>query len=180
MKMRVLRFLDLSTRHFGLSDGISSGYAEAASVCLNRHHTPPATFELRDNVEDEAVEAHWVSPDDRTRRAWANADDATEAAAYAIALAALEVMRGLVAVSRAETRTGSDYYLGQRNTTLEDLEVSFRLEVSGTDAGGSSVINSRLRQKLEQARKGKSNLPAIASVVGFAALRVVSADVQPP
>jgi hypothetical protein len=104
----------------------------------------------------------------------------TEAAAYAIALAALEVMRGLVAVSRAETRTGSDYYLGQRNTTLEDLEVSFRLEVSGTDAGGSSVINSRLRQKLEQARKGKSNLPAIASVVGFAALRVVSADVQPP
>lgn len=149
-------------------------------MCLDRHHTPPATFELRDNVEDEAVEAHWVGPDDRTRRAWANADDATEAGAYAIALAALEVMRGLVAVRRAETRTGSDYYMGQLNSTLEDLEVSFRLEVSGTDAGGSSVINSRLRQKLEQARKGKSNLPAIASVVGFAALRVVSADVQLP
>jgi hypothetical protein len=33
-----------------------------------------------------------------------------------------------------------------------------------------------VRQKLYQARKGNSNLPAIASVVGFQALRIVSAD----
>ena len=85
-------------------------------------------------------------------------------------------MRGLVAVRRAETRTGADYYVGEPEAGLEDLEASFRLEISGTDEGNESCIISRLREKLTQASKGNSNLPAIASVVGFAALRIVSAD----
>ncbi len=178
MTTKSLLFSDLSTRHVGVSVGLSSGYAEAASVCLDRHHTSPATFQLVDNTQGEVAQADWVSADERTKRAWANADDATEAGAYAVALAGIEAMPGLVAVRRAETRTGADYYLVEPNGTLEDLEASFRLEVSGTDAGGPSVIDSRLRQKVEQARKGNSNLPAVASVVGFAALRVVSADVE--
>jgi hypothetical protein len=177
MTMRMLRFSDLSSRHVGVSAGIASGYAEAVCVCLDRHHTSPVSFQLKDNIENGVAQAEWVIADERTRRSWANADDATEAAAYALALAAIEAMRGLVAVRRAETRSGADYYLGEPDSTLEDLEASFRLEVSGTDAGGQSVIDTRLRQKLEQARKGNSNLPAIASVVGFAALRVVSEDV---
>ena len=65
---------------------------------------------------------------------------------------------------------------GSRGRQRNDLEVSYRLEVSGTDDGNEAAIHARLRQKLEQARKGSSNLPAIASVVGFAALRIVSAD----
>jgi hypothetical protein len=177
MTMKVLRFSDLNSRHVGVSAGIASGYAEAARVCLDRHHNPPVAFQLRHNAVDDIAQANWASADALTKRAWANADDATEAAAYAVALAAIEVTRGLVAVRRAETRTGADYYLAKPNGVLDDLEASFRLEVSGTDAGGLSVIDSRLRQKLEQARKGRSNLPAIASVVGFAALRVASEDV---
>jgi hypothetical protein len=49
----------------------------------------------------------------------------------------------------------------------EDLENCFRLEVSGTDAGTKSDIEVRLREKMEQTQRGKSNLPAIASIVGF-------------
>jgi hypothetical protein len=60
---------------------------------------------------------------------------------------------------------------------LEDLERSVRLEVSGTDEGSLSMIKSRLRQKLEQAGRVDSNLPALATVVGFAMLRIESADV---
>jgi hypothetical protein len=112
--------------------------------------------------------------------AWANNDDTTRDGAYGLALAAVEITRGLVAVSRAETRTGADYYLGTPDAVLDDLEASIRLEVSGTDEGGESVINSRLRQKLEQASKGCSNLPAMALVVGFKALRIVSEDVKKP
>jgi hypothetical protein len=62
---------------------------------------------------------------------------------------------------------------------MEDLEASVRLEVSGTDEGNLSTIRSRLRQKMEQAGRVESNLPALATVVGFAALRIESADVQP-
>ena len=52
------------------------------------------------------------------------------------------------------------------------LESCFRLEVSGVDAGGRSVVEARLRQKIDQTRRGASNLPAIASVVGFKELTV--------
>ena len=151
-------------------------YREAACICLDRHHASPMEFLLTDNDRDEHVSAEWVMPDERTKHAWANKDDATRDGAYALSLSAVEVMRGLVAVRRAETRTGADYYLGDPTRLWEGFEASFRLEVSGTDEGGEAVIRGRLREKLEQARKGNSNLPAIASVVGFAALRIVSAD----
>jgi hypothetical protein len=85
-------------------------------------------------------------------------------------------MRGLVAVIRAETLTGADYYLGRPGDQADDLEATLRLEVSGTDAGSEILIKARLRQKVEQARRGNSNLPAVASVVGFDALRIVIAD----
>jgi hypothetical protein len=145
---------------------------------LDRHHTSPAAFQLKDNGRIEQANAEWNTADERTKRAWANRDDATRDGAYGLALAAVEIMRGLVAVSRAETGTGADYYLGAPGEVLDDLEASVRLEVSGTDDGGESVINGRVRQKLEQASKGRSNLPAIASVVGFRALQIVSADVE--
>ena len=84
-------------------------------------------------------------------------DDTTEAGAYCLALANAEVTRGLVAVGRAQGRTGVDYYLGPADGT-EDLETSVRLEVSGTDEGNLSTMKARLRQKLEQAGRVDSNL----------------------
>ncbi len=159
---------------------MASNYAEAVRVCLDRHHSSGAEFQLADNGRIEKAIAEWETVDRRITSAWANRDDATRDGAYGLALAAVEIMRGLVAVSRAETRTGADYYLGTRDEVLQDLEASIRLEVSGTDEGGQSVINGRLKQKLEQANEGCSNLPAMASVVGFRALQIISADVKKP
>jgi len=173
-----LRFSDLSRRHFGVVDGIASSYSEAARVCLDRHHTSPTVFRLQDNDTHDTASVEWVRSDERLRGALANKDDATRDGAYGIAIAAIEVLRGLVAVRRAETRTGADYYLGEPGDTLEDLEASFRLEVSGTDQGNESIIRGRLREKVDQAARGNSNLPAIASVVGFAALIIMCADVS--
>jgi hypothetical protein len=80
-------------------------------------------------------------------------------------------------VRRAETGTGSDYYLGSPGDLQEDLENSLRLEVSGTDEGDGNIIRSRLRQKISQARAGNDNLPAVAAVVAFLALKIVASDV---
>lgn len=52
------------------------------------------------------------------------------------------------------------------NQDLEDLENWFRLEVSGTHLDKSEV-KRRLRVKLEHAKQGNSNLPALAAVIGF-------------
>ena len=92
-----------------------------------------------------------------------------EAGAYACALAAVELSDGLVAVHRAETRTGADYYIAAAGRALEDLEDCLRLEVSGVDRGEPSAVNQRLKEKLAQAAAGASNLPAMAGVVGFRA-----------
>jgi hypothetical protein len=111
-------------------------------------------------------------PDARVSNAHANEIDATEIGAYGLSLAAIEAVAGLVAVRRAETLTGADWYIAPSGTDTEDLETCIRLEVSGISAGGSRDVNSRLSKKVAQAARGNSNLPAIAAVVGFKVLEV--------
>jgi hypothetical protein len=77
---------------------------------------------------------------------------------------------GLLAVQRAETRTGADYYMAPVPVT--SLETAYRLEVSGVDHGDEKAVKRRLSEKVQQARRGSSNLPAIAAVVGFLERRI--------
>jgi hypothetical protein len=122
------------------------------------------------NVGSAVTEAivEWHSTTQRERHAWANETDATEAGAYGLALAGVE-LEGLVAVRRAETRTGADYYISIAGSVTDDLESCVRLEVSGIDRGDEAMIRQRLRQKVRQALAGLSSLPAMAAVVGFRA-----------
>src|SRR5438874_13353814 len=77
-----LKFTNLSSRHRGISSGVSKAYSEAARVCLDRHHRSPQPFELQDNRRKQQGAADWARPNKRTKDAWANSDDATEAGAY--------------------------------------------------------------------------------------------------
>ena len=180
MPSKPLAFTDLDRRHAGVSPGLAATFAEAVRVCLDRHHRSPSTFRVTGNQSEHRATLEWQGAGDRLNAAWANTDDATEYGAYGLSLAAIESTRGLVAVRRAETRTGADYYLGLPGADPEDLEFAFRLEVSGTDLGNEAAIQARVREKLEQARLGHSNLPAIAAVAGFAAARIVIADLPAP
>lgn len=174
-----LRIDALESAHPGLSKGVAESYREAAEVCFSRHHSPPTEWVLERRGLLQAI-AHWQPPDDRTKRAWANKIDATEAGAYCVALAALEITDGLVAVARAETRTGADYYVAPHGSVPDDLEVASRLEVSGIDDSSAASVKTRLRQKLAQAARGRSSLPAIATVVGFSSAQVAIADAPKP
>ena len=169
MENTTLPIHDMAERHHGLTVAVAESNTEAARVCLDRHHESPVGFEITHSNRVTNVVTEWKKTDERTRGAWANEIDATEAGACACALAAVEVCDGLVAVGRAETKTGADYYIAPAGALLHDLEDSLRLEVSGVDHGDQSVVNQRLQQKLEQAAAGASNLPAMAGVVGFRA-----------
>jgi hypothetical protein len=157
--------------HPGLTPSLARTYAEAASVCLDRHHQRPAHIEIVHSPEKtgEVYELLWTLPGSRERAAWANTADATRDGAYSLALASAQVELGLVAVSRAETLTGADYYLGEPGQTsaVDDLERAFRVEISGVDLGSRATIRQRLRRKANQLRRGDSSLPAFACVVGF-------------
>ncbi|MEA5578628.1 hypothetical protein [Anabaena sp. UHCC 0451] len=158
----------MADRHQALTPSLAGSYLEAAIVSLDRHHTSPKEFTLENDRVESRAKVVWDSADKRVRAAWANNDDATRDGAYAFALAATELLRGLFAIQRAETLTGADYYIAPLGQNIEDLENWIRLEVSGTNLDKNKV-RYRLQAKVEQARQGNSNLPAIAVVVGFKA-----------
>lgn len=156
----------MADRHRGLTPSIAGSYLEAARVCLDRHYISPKEFILENDREESIANVVWESTDDRIRDAWENKDDATRDGAYILAIAATELLRGMVAVRRMSTRTGADYYIAPANQELEDLENCFRLEVSGTDSD-KALVKRRLREKIDQTKRGRSNLPALVVIVGF-------------
>lgn len=162
----VLPIDDMDKRHAGLTPGVAGAYYEAACVSLSRNHSPPQDFDIVRDSTQVTAEVKWMPPDARRSAAWANQSDATRDGAYACAIAAAEVTCDMVAVGRAETLTGADYYIAPRGFGIRDFENCTRLEVSGTHCDASEV-RRRLNDKVQQARQGQSPLPAIAVVVGF-------------
>lgn len=155
-------------RHPGLSDAAASFLVEALCVCLDRHHTPPTDFAILANGDTSSVTVAWESTDETMRASHGNELDATRDGAYACALAAVELSQRLVAVARAEHRSGADFYVAPATST-DDLQTWIRLEVSGTDRGNLTTVRNRLTEKLEQLRTGNVDTPGIACVVSFRA-----------
>ena len=158
-------FQTLHERHIGLYEPLCRAYADAAGICLSRHHKSPIDIQINKQMEICMREVRWEIPDNQAVRSWANDNDTTRDAAYSVSLAVIEAEFGLFALTRAETKTGADYYIGPLDAS--DLENAFRLEVSGTDRGSLSVIRSRLREKVDQLRSGNLSKPGIAVVIGF-------------
>ena len=171
---------DMSGRHIGLSLGLATSYHEAARVCLDAHHKSPVGFSVENDDSPSSVRVEWAVSNDALRNAWRNEIDAAEAAGYCFAIAATELIRELFAVSRAETRTGADYYLASKGRSMNDLEDCIRLEVSGTSRGTISYLRQTLVKKSNQARRGASNLPALAAVVGFLNQKILVKSVDKP
>ena len=174
---------DMAERHPGLTEALANALTEAAGVCLGRHHRPPTEFDLERGDVRLAAVVKWQRANEHVQRAWGNEIDATEWGACACALAAVELLDGLVAVGRAETKTGADYYVAPAapngaSTDVHHFDDCVRLEVSGVDRGLESAIDKRLGEKLTQAAAGDSDLPAKAGVVGFKAKLIKLADLQ--
>lgn len=175
--MKRLNIHGMHERHRALTPSVAGCYQEAAAVCLSRHHSPPTEVALSDNGSESSAEIEWLVPDRQVRDAWANDSEATEAGAYSCVIAGVEGQRGLLAVRRAETGSGADYYVGPLGSGEADLEDCIRLEVSGVDRGDHREVARRVLQKIQQAREGRNSLPAIAGVMGFATRLLVLRDV---
>ena len=155
---------DMEQRHYGLTPALANALKEAARVCLDRHHDSPISIIIRHDEQQIAADVEWEATDERTQGAWRNEIDTTEAGAYACVLAAVEMFYGLVAVFRAETETGADYYV-----SADDIEEHIRLEVSGVNRGNDSAVRYRLGEKVAQLARGGIDIPGIAGVIGFRA-----------
>jgi hypothetical protein len=176
----ILPINDLSARHYGLTKPVADSLAEAATVCLHRHHLSPQVFRITRSVKTVMARVDWITPSHRMLAAHANDIDATELGACAVVLAGVELTANLVAVARAETRTGADYYLLPVGSPVADLEDCIRVEVSGMNKGGDVEVQRRLDAKRKQAASGDSPLPAIAAVVSFEGKHLAITDVEAP
>lgn len=167
----------LHDRHPGLTEFIAGLFSDSAAVCLSRHYQSPVTIAVSTEADTRDYSVEWDAPDERRLRALANTPETTEFGACGVTLAAVEAMLGLVAVERADHRTGADYYVNADPSDLS-LERALRLEVSGVDHGSEATVRALLRQKVDQARRGGSILPAIASAMGFMVRRVMFQSVE--
>jgi hypothetical protein len=176
-----IRLRGLAERHHGLTDYEAGRLAEAAEVCLARHHVPGLldwSVEDEDGVGKLAME--WDGPDGASIRSNANDIDATEAGAYCVVLAVVERTYGLVALRRTQSRTGADWWLVPSDAAdVDDPELdldrddSLRLEVSGTSQQDAGAVRRRLKAKMEQLEAVAELGPGLAGVVGFPAAIVL-------
>jgi hypothetical protein len=176
----VLPLADLHDRHYGLTEAIATSFAEAAAICMQRHHSSPRIINVRiDGDEGRDYLVLWDEPTDRHQAAWANQDDATRDGAYAVVVAAVETHLGYFVVGRARTGSGSDFLVSTQPyghavdpPNPQEADV-LRLEVSGIDRCVSdSYLDGRVQDKLRQLRNGRSALPGVAGVVAFDLARV--------
>lgn len=183
---QVLNINELHASH-ALNRELLAVFATTAAICLQRHHTSPKAWSVQLDSDDVATyQITWNEPSTADRLTYNNDDETTEFGACGIALAAADVHLGLVAFARAEPRTGIDFYLvaprgdipGAMRYDVDHTEF-IGLEVSGINRDDSATMNQRLRDKVEQVRRGNSPDRAFAGVVGFQTARVVLRTVKP-
>lgn len=150
----------------GLSPEVGNSLAQAGAVCLeSESHAPGVDLAVTGTVAGTHP-LHWETPDDQARRSWINEIDATENGAAGVAILLARRLLDLVVISRARHGTGFDYWLGG-DAAEPPMEGSVRLEVSGVRTGSSSDVARRVRQKLDQMRRGDATVPGYAIVVEF-------------
>ena len=181
MQLGKIRLDEMHQRHPGLTQPIAASYDEAASVCLNNHHTSPIALALLDDRNEISSELVWNVPAARVLGAWANTTDATEAGAYGCVIAAVEVLRGYYAVRRAETGTGAEYYIGPAGSDNMTLKTASGLKCPGWVGVMLTEVRRRLagRGRYANARCGSagqtrlpgSNLP-MTSTITLLTLRI--------
>jgi hypothetical protein len=184
--MPTLDIYNLHQTH-GLKRELTDVFAASAAICMERHRTSPTIWSVQfDGNASAEYEVAWQTPTDEDRRSYNNDEEATELGACGIALAAVEAHLGLVALSRAEPRSGVDFYLlAPHPDRFVGLAYDFDypglvgLEVSGINRDTDATMGSRLRAKIQQVRRGSSPYRAIAGVVGFLRARVMFRTAKP-
>lgn len=168
--MIVLDVRDL-TAFSTASRGQLTTCAEAASVMLWKFHTAPsAPGRWQRSNEPVAVEVHWNEPSREVLATYGNEKDATEYAAYALAMAVADQL-GFEILGRAGQGTGADWFMVRKGEPTNDY---YRLEVSGIARLGTEKPERRLAEKVAQLKQADLPRPGVAVVARFEDVRILS------
>ena len=160
-----LNLEDLVVGMPGLTARLGTAMAEGASVCLDDcGHGVPVRL-IVDGDDNRVYDLEWTPIDDQARRAWADAEVATEYGACGIAILVVREIRGHSVLERSRRGTGFDYWMGESNVT--PFAGKSRLEISGIRRGDPRSIAARVNRKKRQMSRSGTRLPGIVVVVEF-------------
>ena len=156
-----------------LTPAVGQAMAEAAAVCLEAvgYLSEVDLFATGDYTAQYNLT--WNMVTEQMRRSHNDLEEATEHGACGIAILLIRDLIGYTVIERARKGSGIDYWLGIE----EEFPFQRRglLEVSGILRGDESIINARVRQKMDQSARSEGQYTAYIVVVEFsrAVVRVV-------
>jgi len=151
----------------GITQAFGEGLAQAASVCLeDQRHSSGDQMNV-DGDFNRVYAMSWDTTTEQMRQCWADPEVATEHGAYGIASLLVPRLTDLTVIQRSRKGTGFDFWLGPEGDPAPLFQKKARLEVSGIRNGTKAIIQSRVRQKLEQIGRSDGPLPALVIVVEF-------------
>ena len=144
-----------------ISQGMRDCLLEAARVMLDAYHpSSPAQGTWKSETGTVPTEIQWSTATALMRTTHANAKDATEDGAYALAVLVANSL-GLRVLGRTPQGSGADWFLQDPEHPTQLM----KLEVSGIATGGSP--GSRLNEKVEQGMGGSIAAGGLAVVFRF-------------
>ncbi len=113
MVVRTLALADLSAAIPALTAEIGAYFIQACYVCLALNNHPPVVQVQVDGTFTEIFTLEWPGAiSSQTRRAWNDLDEATEQAAYGIAILLIRALTPYTVIERSRKGSGFDYWIG--------------------------------------------------------------------
>ena len=140
--------------------------AQAAILCLDKQgHASRVPLPIS-GAHSVVYTLHWSDcVTEPMQRFWNDFDEATEQAAYAVAILLVRALTGYTIIERSRKGTGFDWWLGSEDNLFQ---AKARLEVSGILCGTEKRIRSRVLAKTKQTHQSDSGqLPAHVVVIEF-------------
>lgn len=137
-----------------LTQEIGGYLLQACLVCLDKFkHCSPTDYDLT-GTTTATLALEWTTPvDEKTRRNWADLQEATEYAATGIAILLAEHLSGFDCIERSSKGTGFDYWLGTEDP-LGVFNGKAKLEISGIlEESPTNNLSKRVKEKQSQTTK---------------------------
>lgn len=153
----------------GLTPYFGGILAEAGAICFESQNHPNGVALQVNGTFEGRYQVFWQQVTEQMVRCWNDTEDATEHAAYAVAILLMLDLTEYTVIERSRRGTGFDYWLGRAEDSQGlPFQKSVRLEVSGIRMGDDSLVRTRVNQKLKQVALSDSTyLPAYIVVIEF-------------
>ena len=172
-----LSLRNLHERHRALTVPLAGTYEEAASVCLQRHHTPPVDVILADNGSRSSASVNWVSLTSGLAMLGITRPMRPGTAPMGVSSLGLRCCAACTRCGAPRPEQGPTTTSDRRDRASTTLKSVFDWKSRVLTTATRRRFSGASGTKVRQARAGNSSLPAVAGIFGFSAKLLTVQDV---